>query len=291
MPEGYVISKLINNNIVFSQDESGEEIILFGKAIGFGKKRGDYIESSQIIRLFQASAPNEKKYLINLVEDIEPVYIDIAGEIIDLFERQLETTVNDIMIISLSDHISNAVANKKEGIDVPLDIIQQIAGIYPKEFSIGKQGLAIIEKRTGIRLKEDEAGYIVLHYINCQSKDYRSDGKYRLVFQNKIIEEIEDFFQVHLDRDSLYYKRFLTHLSFLAARIHDNQILDDPESAVYDILIQKNPDLKICVEKSAETIRKQFKVEIKKEEKGYLALHIANMLKGIGREKEIERNN
>ena len=49
--QAYIISKLINNNIVFSTDASGDEIILFGKAIGFGKKRGDAVPADQVLRI------------------------------------------------------------------------------------------------------------------------------------------------------------------------------------------------------------------------------------------------
>lgn len=203
--QAYIISKLINNNIVFSTDASGDEIILFGKAIGFGKKRGDAVPADQVLRVFRAASGQERKFLTNLVEDIDSVYIDLAGEITALFEQQLQIKVNDILLISLSDHISNAVFNKKEGLDVPLDILPQIIGIYPVEYAIARQGLDLIEERTGVRLSPDEAGYIVLHYINCQGKGYRGDGKYRLLFQEKMVQNVEDYYHVTLNRSSLYY--------------------------------------------------------------------------------------
>ena len=277
----YIISRLINNNIVFSTDSSGDEIILFGKAIGFGKKRGDTVPAQQVLRVFRAVSGQERKLLTNLVEDIDSVYIDLASEITALFEQELKVKVNDIMLISLSDHISNAVFNKKEGLDVPLDILPQIIGVYPVEFAIARQGLDLIEKRVGVRLSPDEAGYIVLHYINCQGKAYRGDGKYRLLFQNKMVENVEDYYHVTLNRSSLYYHRFLTHLSFLAARIHDGEMSDSPDSLVYDLLIEKYPELQGCIERCDQTIRTNFSVAINSEEKGYLALHIANMLRTI----------
>lgn len=285
--QAYIISKLINNNIVFSTDASGDEIILFGKAIGFGKKRGDAVPADQVLRVFRAASGQERKFLTNLVEDIDSVYIDLAGEITALFEQQLQIKVNDILLISLSDHISNAVFNKKEGLDVPLDILPQIIGIYPVEYAIARQGLDLIEERTGVRLSPDEAGYIVLHYINCQGKDYRGDGKYRLLFQEKMVQNVEDYYHVTLNRSSLYYHRFLTHLNFLAARIHDGELSDSPDSLVYDLLIEKYPDLLGCIQRCDDTIRTNFSVAINSEEKGYLALHIANMLRAIHKERSV----
>ena len=281
----YIISKLINNNIVFSADASGDEVILFGKAIGFGKKRGDAIPANQVLRVFRSASGQERKFLTNLVEDIDSVYIDLASEITALFEKELQTKLNDIMLISLSDHISNAVFNKKEGLDVPLDILPQIVGIYPVEYAIARRGL--IEERTGVRLSPDEAGYIMLHYINCQGKGYRGDGKYRLLFQEKMVQNVEDYYHVTLNRSSLYYHRFLTHLNFLAARIHDGELSDSPDSLVYDLLIEKYPDLQGCIQRCDDTIHTNFSVAINSEEKGYLALHIANMLRAIHKEHSV----
>lgn len=74
------------------------------------------------------------------------------------------------MNISLSDHISNAVTNKKEGLDVPLGILLEIKSAYAEEFKIATRGLDIIKEFTGVQLSEHEAGYIVLHYINSMGK-------------------------------------------------------------------------------------------------------------------------
>lgn len=281
MAKQYQITKLINNNIVFSQNEGGEEIILFGKAIGFGKKKGDVVEESQVLKAFSAVNQKEKNFIVNLVEDISPVYINIASEIISLFESRLQVEVNDMMLISLSDHISNAVQNKKEGIELPLDIIQEVKSIYPREFLTANEGLDCIEKNVGVRLGEDEAGYIVLHYINAQGKAFRSDAKYRLLFQEKLITNIEEYYHMKLDRSSLYYTRFLTHLSFLAARIHDGEILSPENSTIYKMIIAQYPDLEGCVREGARIIYNELNVEINDEEKGYLAIHIKNMLKSM----------
>ena len=39
------IIKVINNNVISSEDDKGKEIIVMGKGIGFGKKAGEEIDS------------------------------------------------------------------------------------------------------------------------------------------------------------------------------------------------------------------------------------------------------
>lgn len=278
----YRITKLINNNVVFA-DDSGQEIILFGKAIGFGKKRDDVVKEEQVIKVFRSANDSEKNYLSNLIEDIDVKYIDIASQIISMFEQGLNVKVNDMMLVSLSDHISNAVINEKEGVHVPLDILEQVIGLYPKEYKIAKEGLELIKQETGVMLQKSEAGFIVLHYINNRGTTSRSDGKYQLLFQEKIVKDVEEYFDVQLDRESLYFIRFMTHLSFLAARLHDKETLNQGDSIVYEALMTKYPKLKGCIDRNVKTIHDEFHEEISDEEKGYLAIHINNMLRILGK--------
>ena len=102
-----------------------------------------------------------------------------------------------------------------------------------------------------------------------------------------MVKNVEDYYHVTLNRSSLYYHRFLTHLNFLAARIHDGELSDSPDSLVYDLLIEKYPDLLGCIQRCDDTIRTNFSVAINSEEKGYLALHIANMLRAIHKERSV----
>ena len=42
------IIKVINNNVISSEDDKGKEIIVMGKGIGFGKKAGEEIDETKI---------------------------------------------------------------------------------------------------------------------------------------------------------------------------------------------------------------------------------------------------
>ena len=42
------IIKVINNNVISSEDDKGKEIIVMGKGIGFGKKAGEEIDETTI---------------------------------------------------------------------------------------------------------------------------------------------------------------------------------------------------------------------------------------------------
>ena len=73
----FVIKKLINNNVVFSEDTSGHEIIIFGKGIGFGQRPGSIVPAERIIKIFTTENKQDRTFLMNLVENIDPIYIKL----------------------------------------------------------------------------------------------------------------------------------------------------------------------------------------------------------------------
>lgn len=281
----YVIDRLINNNVVFSTDEGGREVILFGKAIGFGHRRGDAIDASCVLKVFGQVDASSRNYLSNLVEDIDPVYIDLATRTVSMFEERLGIRTGAMMIVSLSDHLNNAVRNKREGFETPLGILHTIREMYPKEFAVARDALDLVGQTTGIWLGEAEAGYVVMHYLNTQGDTYRGDAKLRVLFQERVIEAVERRLGVRLDRRSAYYARLLTHLSFLATRMRDGEMPHDGvagDPTLYEMLLSRYPKLAPCVDEACVIVEEELGMHVNAEEKAYLAIHLGNLFRSMG---------
>lgn len=58
-----IIGKVLNNNVVFSTNEKGEEIIYMGWGLALQKKAGDTIDSTKTMRRFSRET-KEPAYLI-----------------------------------------------------------------------------------------------------------------------------------------------------------------------------------------------------------------------------------
>lgn len=282
----YKIIKLINNNVVFSENINHDEIIVFGKAIGFAKKPGDIIDPTQIVKVFALQTKQERNFLTNLVENIDPLFIDIASEIIKEFEMVLGTKVNDMLYLSLSDHISNAVSNAKEDFYLSLDILPQLKNTYPREYLIALKALDIIEKKTDIRLPEDEAGFVLIHYIGSQGKTFETNGKEKARFQVSVIKAIEEAYRFRINKDTFYYSRFLTHLSFFSARIKSNEQFSLGNDFVYSEIKDRYPEINNAVLVIEDIVYEFYKTTLTDEEKGYLALHILNLIKSTRKLEE-----
>ena len=56
----------------------------------------------------------------------------------------------------------------KEGMLFHNALFEEIKMFYPNEYMIGNHALYLIEKKTGIRLIEDEAATIAIHIVNAE---------------------------------------------------------------------------------------------------------------------------
>lgn len=280
MKKQYKIEKTINNNISFSVDEQGNEIVILGRGIAFGKKRGDMIDGALVEKTFELKDSRQKNMFAEMIEGIPEVYLDITHQIVELYEKQFNRQLNPMIYVGLSDHIYNAVQNCLIGITTPNDMLNQIKRIYPQEFSVAKKALDVIKDKLGVSLSEEEAGYIVLHYVNALAKYPRDDAAKRTAFINEIVRITEEYFKLSLDENSVNYARFVTHLDFLFSRIFTKNKENSATSPfMYMLAKGKFPDVEAAVEKIENFICNTYQKQITDEEKGYLIVHICNLLR------------
>ena len=75
----YEVIGTLNNNGVVAKDELNKEVILLGKGIGFKRKAGDVIENpGKNIKCYSL----EKNTGKNVLQGVDPIFLEIANEII-----------------------------------------------------------------------------------------------------------------------------------------------------------------------------------------------------------------
>ena len=47
-----IIEGIINNNVVSSKEDDGREVVVMGRGIGFGRKKGDALPQEGIEKIF-----------------------------------------------------------------------------------------------------------------------------------------------------------------------------------------------------------------------------------------------
>jgi beta-glucoside operon transcriptional antiterminator len=264
---------------VVIKDENGVEKVVMGCGLAFKKRIGDELDDSKIDKIFILSDPLINNRFQELVASIPIDYIELGEEIIEYAAKVLEVDLNDVIYLSLIDHLHSAVKRFGEGIVIKNAILWDIKRYYKKEFDIGIKALDMIEKKLLIRLPDDEAGFIAIHLVEAVTKNGTGD----IHMVTEIISEITNIvsynFHIFFNEDSLNYFRFITHLKFFAQRLLEGKpYLDDDQDDLLLIIKKKYVNSYDCARKIGEFLKKKYNYDLSNDELLYLTLHIERVV-------------
>ena len=273
-----IASKIINNNAVYSHDENGEEVIVVGKGIGFGKKAGQKIDDNRIEKIFRFS-PKEFNQFAQLVNEIPFENIQLAEEIVDYAYNTLGRDLNKNVYITVTDHLNYAIERKKMGVHFENALLWEIKKFYKEEFEIGLHALDLVKERTGVELPNDEAGYIALHIVNAEMNgDITKVGSIPEIIKG-LLDIVRTTFKIEFDEDSLSYERFVTHLKFLLQRTIQKECYTNEDEEYAQMFFLRYPKSYRCTKKMMKYLREQMGTyEESGEELMYLTVHIQRVV-------------
>ena len=254
------IEKVLNNNVAIIID-GGEEKIVMGKGIAFSKHKGDEISTDAINKTFVLSSPDSLNQFAQLLKDIPYEYV---------------TLVN----IDLTDHIYTAVKRLKDGIVIKNALLWDIQRFYQDEYTIGTYALDVIEKKFGVRLPDDEAGFIALHIVNAELSEGNLEDIYAITqIMQETMNIIRRTFNKDFDQQNVYYYRFMTHLRFFAQRlINKTTYQDEDDMDLFEMIKKKYPSSYKCTERIKEFVKNRYHYDISGEEEMYLTIHIERLV-------------
>lgn len=284
------IIRVLNTNAVVTVDKEKREVIVTGAGIGFRKKKGEFLDKSLIDRIYRLQSDEGSKKLQEYVQAVSEEYLDIAEKVVQTAIQEEKLEVNDILYVTLTDHINSVLERAKSGIMLKNIIKADIQNFYPKEFSIGKKAIQWIKEKTGIDLKEDEAAFIAMHIIASELEDNSpSDVRKITELITAILHMIRLHFKIVFHEDSFSYQRFIIHLKFFAARIFNKTDYHDSMQEIYDVLITQNQFIFSGVQKIAELIQKQYGYTLSIDESLYLLIHLKRILDEEQEQREKEQ--
>lgn len=261
----------INNNVALCLDGNGNEVVAFGKGIGFKKPPYD-IELNQIQRTYWGI----DKINLSMINSISPELLEISDEIVNFARMKLENPVSSNIVFTLADHIGFAIERQRKNMVVRLPIVQDIKCLFGTEMEIGRYALKLLKIKLKIFFDDDEAAYIALHIINAEAmgQDKRKETKQDEVIIQEIVEQIEHDFQIEVNKEGFSYSRFVSHMYYLLRRGKKNQFLQSEDSQLYRTTIDSYPDTYSCVLKIKEYLKQTMQWDMTEEESFYLMLHI-----------------
>ncbi len=277
-----VIHKILNNNVIVTEDANKSEIVVMGRGIAFGKKSGDIVEDNRIQKIFHLDRGEANSRFQEIIRDISPEVLQVSDEIVSEARIALDKNLNDLIYVNICDHINTAVLNYKKGIVVRNALLDEVKRFYPKEYGIGQMALKTVSVNLGVELPDDEAGFIAMHLINAQIEGNARVDKITELIQ-QILDIVRKHYRMEMDEDSVYYYRFITHLKFFAQRLFNNNAYQDSTDDELLLLIQtKYKNAYDCVDRIGRFIRKNYGYTLSNDEILYLTIHVEQ----IGKIKE-----
>lgn len=149
------VDKVINNNLIRSHDEKGQEVLVMGCGIGFKKKPGEYIDDGKVEKVYVLQK-EERQHMEELFSSMPLECIQATNEIVEYATISLGKQLSNYLYLNLCDHIHFAIQRSKGGIPIQNALLTEIKRFYNHEYQIGMESLNIIERKTGVLLPEDE---------------------------------------------------------------------------------------------------------------------------------------
>lgn len=272
------ITKILNNNVVLSKINGNERIVM-GNGLAFGKKNGQQLERDKIEKVFRLTSQDQER-MLTLLDEINQDVLLVSEQIIKEANKLYDSPISESIYIALTDHINYAIERTHEGFDIKNPLLYEIRTLYPKEYDVARDGLHKINQYFNVTLLKDEIGFIAMHIVNA-SLDENIANIYEITKITKSIVDIVRYhFNLSINEDELNYSRFMTHIKFFSQRLINQQSLSEvTDENLLDVLRQKYAKSDVCVDKIADFLFKHYNHKISNDERVYLILHIARLLK------------
>ena len=264
------VVKNINNNVCICLDSRNNEVVAFGRGIGFIKPPRE-VPLSQVDRTFYNVTEQQIELLGSIPQDV----LTIATQVIDLANRSLGDQFRSNVVFTLADHLNFTIERYRQGIIVKLPFYYEVEQLYPDELAVGKEALEFVRTRLGIRLPREEASAIALHLVNYESVGEPREQADRGAIIEKCTAIIERESGVKVDRDGYAYYRFVMHMHRLLRDAQaENPAVDGADDAAYDAIRTQYPTANRSAQVVATYLGDLFEKELSEQELLYLTLHI-----------------
>lgn len=268
------VIKAFNNNIVLATNNKSEKI-LFAKGIGFNKKMGDIITSETLVeKIFTIEDEKNKSNFKEIVNRNDEAFVALCEEIIRDISDKLGEELSENIHVGLIDHIDFAVKRLKNKEEIQNPFISEIQTLYNLEFELAKQASLRLEKELGVEIPDGEVGFIALHIHSARKNGKLSNTMKYSFINNSIVEFIEEELNLKIDRKSLDYARFITHVRFACERIVTNKTI---KNELKDTIKRRYKESYKLAKEAAKVIEDQLEAEVTIDEVAYLAIHIERL--------------
>ncbi|MGF2068250.1 BglG family transcription antiterminator LicT [Enterococcus gallinarum] len=274
-----VIGKILNNNVVVSTNDAGEEVIYMGRGIAFKKKIGDVIDDAFVEKEFVLKDSFTANQFQQLFADIPAEEVEAVKQVVDEAEQVLGVELSPNIYLTLTDHIHYALMRAREGIEIPNPLLFETRKFHPKEYAIAAKAVERFEKNFGVSLPEAEKGFIAFHIVNSEQANGTMETTMQAVeIVRDVLAIISRFYGKVFNPDSLNYQRITTHLHYFAQRYLSDDLSGEKDEFLFELIQAKYPKAFQTVQRINEYLIKTYGKPIGESEMIYLTIHIERVV-------------
>ena len=276
----YVIKKILNNNVVISEDINSNEIIVMGAGIGFHKHIHDLVDTSKIFKIYELRSNSFRQRFEALTKEIPYKCFELSEKIIENSKKKLKKDLNQNLILTLADHINFAVYCYNNGMTNAVLMNEEIKRFYPDEYDAGKEAVKLINEYYEITITPNEAASIAFHLINAESGQKANETTKILTVTQEILQIIEKSLKIKLNEESNSYSRLVIHLKYFIKRtLIDNESNDDSiEQSFFNENDEQYKKVSKCINEITAFLLEKYQYKMVETEKVYLVIHIIRVL-------------
>lgn len=275
-----LIKKALNNNVLIAEHSSYGEVVLIGKGIGFNRKRGDYIDTDIVEKLFVLKNEKEQVNYLKLLSHVDNDLLEVIISSIELIKSKTNAVLNEHIHVALTDHIMFAVSRLSNGLVLNNPFLIETKALYPFEYQIAEEVVKLIEEQKGFHLPVGEIGFIALHIHSAIMNKELSEVNQHSQLVTKLVNLIEEQLEVEIDKDSIDYMRLVRHLRFTIERVHTGERVEEPEK-ITSLLKDEYPLCYNLSWKLIKVMQQTLKKQVYDAEAVYLTMHLQRLQKKI----------
>lgn len=282
LSDKYIIRKILNNNVVISEDKDGKEIIITGQGVGFNKKIRSVIDSEKIYKIYDLRNNGFKHRFEVLLNEIPFDCLRLSEQIIDFSEEKLHKKLNQNLIIALADHINFAVTQNRNGRNSAINMNDEIKRLYKEEYQVSKEIVEMINDYYHITLSKNEIASIAFHLINAELNTNPNETTMIINATNEILHIIEQTLDIKLAEESLSYSRLVIHLKYFILRAFSEEKESDSFDGIW--FNEENEEyqrISVCLENIQDYLNQTFHINLEASERMYLMIHIMRVLQTL----------
>lgn len=261
----YIVTKSLNNNIVMARGTDGRECVLTGSGIGFHKSPGAPVLAQQIEHIYLGLDKLQEKWLF-LLSQCSSEALAVSQSLLKKAEKQGKYHLSPTALITISNHLTCAMARAREHMPVSTMLQEAVILLYPDEYQLSKEALALLYQKYGIATPASEATLLTLCLVGTVSSGCPGHLAVAQKAAEDILELVHQNCHVREDAETLEFTAYIKLRCWLVSlgKTH-HSVLEIPDEML-DILYRRIAGSKNCIRAVTDYLADKFQYTMQQED-------------------------